>query len=196
MTPAADCPLVADYNVQVVASRNTLPQLFALEVAQALPRGAGEGIIRAAYRAGEEPRHAAAELEGYYKLCDCATAWSGAALRKVRIADYATFLDQYRGGGADGAIAAEQTLRTARLVLDQEPFLDAPDQIFLQAARKTLLETQKALHAAARVRDPSAERQTLRAGTAAASRAFVAAWGFLGAAPAQAQATVAAMRSS
>jgi hypothetical protein len=142
------------------------------------------------------PHHPAAELEGYYRLCDCTTAWSGAALRKVGLMDYATFLDQARGGGTDGAIAAEQTLRTARSVLDQEPFADATDQTLLQAARKTLLETQKALSVATRVEDPRAERQALRAGTAAASRAFVAARGFIGTAPAQAQATVAAMRAS
>ncbi len=177
------------------ASRQTLPQLFALEAAKGLPKGVDEAVIRVAYSGGEEPRHPSAELNGYYKLCDCAIAWSGAALRKVGLVDYATFLDQ-AGGGADGAIAAEQTLRTARLVLDKEPFADAPDQTLLQAARKTLLEAQKAVSVAARVEDPRAEHQTLRAGTAAASRAFVAAHGFLGSAPAQAQATVAAMRAS
>ncbi len=184
------------YNVLMVEARYTLPQLFALEVAKSLPPGAGEGVLRAAYDAAEEPGTPEDELGRYYRLCDKMTEWAEAALRRVGLVDYATFLRQARGRGADGAAMAAQTLSTARRVLDSERYATAPDQAFVLAARRTLLETQKALNVASRVSDPRAERQVLRGGTATAARAFVAAWGFFGGAPAEARATVAAMRTA
>jgi hypothetical protein len=181
--------------VLVVASRQTLGQRFILEVASRLPNGAAEGVIRAAYDAEEELRPPTVELEAYYNLCDRATGWSAAGLRRIGLVDYATLLGQAHGRGLDGATAAEQTLRTVRWILDREPVAETADETFLRAARKTASETRKALGVAGRLRDPSAERQTLHLGTAAASRAFVAGWGFFGGAPAEARATVAAMRA-
>jgi len=77
-------------------------------------------------------------------------------------------------------VAPEQTLRTAVSVLGGEPYVDRPDEAFVRAARKTTLETVHALEVAGLVADTRAERSRLRAGVAAASRAFVAAQPFLG----------------
>jgi hypothetical protein len=178
------------------APRGTLPQVFVLEVAQSLPRGAGDGVLRAAYAAGEAPASSAIERERYYRLCDCMLGWAQAALRRVGLADYASFLDQARGLGVDGAAMAAQTLSTARRVLDSEPYASAGDRAFIEAARRTLLETHKALNVGVRIGDPERQRQMMRSGTATAARAFVSARGFLGGAPEEARATVAAMRAA
>jgi hypothetical protein len=122
--------------------------------------------------------------------------WSQAALRRVGLADYAGFLGQARGLGADGAAMAAQTLSTARRVLDSEPYARAADRAFIEAARRTLLETHKALNIGVRINDPERQRQMMRGGTATATRAFVSARGFLGGAPEQARATVGAMRAA
>lgn len=175
-------------------SAATIPQLFAVEAAKGTPTTTGAAIMRAAYDAAEVPASADTELRRYYALCDRAATWCEAALHKVRLSDYAGFVAQGRGWGADGAAAAEQTLRTALFVLGEAPYASKPDQIFIQAARKTISETIHSLGVANRITDPCAERGTLRAGTAAAARAFVAARGFIGGAPEEARATVATMR--
>lgn len=177
----------------MTAPRYTLPQVFALKVAQSLPRAAGDSVLRAAYAADETPVSPTIERERYYRLCDCMLGWSQAALRRVGLADYATFLDQARGQGVDGAAMAAQTLSTARRVLDSEPFASAGDRAFIEAARRTLLETHKALNIGVRIGDPERQRQMMRGGTATAARAFVSALGFLSGAPEEVRATVAAM---
>jgi hypothetical protein len=151
--------------------------------------------MHAAYNAAEEPATPDAELARFYRLCDQATRWCETALRKVGLRSYASVVGQGRGWGRDGAAMAEQTLRTALFVLGEEPYAGAPDQAPIQAARKTILETVKALGVASRVADPRAERRTLRTGTAAVSRAFIAAWPFFGDAPNEARTTTAAMRA-
>lgn len=181
---------------RVNGSASTLPQLFTWEAAKGMPRGAGAAIMDAAYDAAEEPATPDAELTRFLGLCDHMTRWSEAALHKVGLGDYANLLPQARGQAGNGAAMAEQSLRSALLALGDESFANAPDQAFIQATRKTLLETQHVLQVASRIKDPHAERRTLRAGTAGASRAFVAAWGFFVAAPAEASATVAAMRAA
>jgi hypothetical protein len=180
----------------MTGSASTLPQLFAWEAAKGMPSGAGGAVMDAAYDAAEEPATPEAELARFHHLCDQATRWSEIALRKVGrgLGLYADLLSQARGRGRDGAAMAEQAIRSALLILGDEPFSTAPDQAFIQSARKTLLETLHALRVASRVNDPRVERRTLRAGTAAASRAFINAWGFFGGGPAEARATVVAMR--
>jgi hypothetical protein len=153
-------------------SAATIPQLFAVEAAKGTPTATGAAIMRAAYDAAEMPASADTELRRFYALCDRATTWCEAALHKVRLGDYAVFVAQGRGWGADGAATCEQTLRTALFVLGEEPYASAPDQTFIQAARKTILETIHALGVASCVTDLRAERRALRAGTAAAARAF------------------------
>jgi hypothetical protein len=182
------------YTGHMSGSAPTIPQLFVVEAMKGLPHGVDVAVRNAAYDPAEEPASPEAELQRYYALCDRATAWCEAALRKVRLGDYAGFVAQGRGWGRDGAVAPEQTLRTALRVLSNEPYASLPDQTFILAARKTVLETIHALSVASRVADARAERSTLRTGTAAAARAFVAAWGFFGAAPDEARATVGAMR--
>lgn len=172
----------------------TLPQLFVLEAARGMPRTMGAAVVRAAYQASEARASPDAELERYYALCARATSWCEAALRRVGLGDYAGFVAQGRGCGRDGLLAPEQTLRTALFVLGEEPYASRPDQAPVQAARKTILETVCALEAAGRIVDARAERTVLRAGTAAASRAFVAGQVFLGAPAHEARATVGAMR--
>jgi hypothetical protein len=183
-----------DYDVRMIGSASTILQLFVVEAMKGLPRGMGVAVRDAAYDASEEPTSPDTELQRYYALCDRATAWCEAALHKIRLGDYAGFVAQGRGWGRDGAATAEQTLRTALFVIGEEPYASVPDQTFIQAARKTILETIHALGVASRVTDPRAERSTLRTGTAAAARAFVAASGFIGAPPEEARATVTAMR--
>jgi len=161
-------------------SATTITQLFAIEAAKGLPPTAGAIVIRVAYDAGEAPVSPSAELERFYVLCRRATLWSEAALRRVELNDYADFVAQGRGWGRDGFVAPEQTLRTAVSVLGGEPYVDRPDEAFVRAARKTTLETVHALEVAGLVADARAERSRLRAGVAAASRAFVAAQPFLG----------------
>jgi len=179
----------------MAGSASTLPQLFAVEAAKGMAPGAGAAVMRAAYDAAEVPATPDAELRRYRALCDHALGWCQTALRSINLGDYATFLDQGRGWGQDGAAAAEQTIRTTLSILGDEPYASLPDQAVVQAARRTLLETKHALSIAS-VTEARAERRTLRAGTAAASRAFIAAWPFFGAAPTEARATVGAMRSS
>jgi hypothetical protein len=175
-------------------SAATIPQLFVVEAMKGLPRDMGLAVRDAAYDASERPASPEVELQRYYALCDRATTWCESALHQVRLGDYAGFIAQGRGWGRDGAAAAEQTLRTALRVLGEEPYASAPDQTFIQAARKTILETIHALGVASRVADPRADLRTVRAGTAAAARAFVASQGFIGAPAEEARATVAAMR--
>jgi len=179
-------------------SATTLPQLFTWEAAKSMPPGAGSAVMCAAYDAAEEPATPEVELARFHRLGDQATWWSEIALRKVGsgLGVYADLLSDARGRGRDGAAMAEQAIRSALLILGDEPFSTVPDQAFIRAARKTLLETLHALRVASRINDPRAERRTLRAGTAAASRAFINAWGFFGGAPAEARATVAAMRAA
>jgi len=151
--------------------------------------------MRAAYDPAEPPRSAPLELAAHYRLADRATGWSGEALRKLKLSDYAQFLAARPIHDASGAAEVEEILRSARLILDDVEFPPIYD-VFVLKARTTLLETQKAVSLASRIRDPQAEREGLRIGTAAASRAFVAAWGFFGGAPAEARATAQAMRTA
>jgi hypothetical protein len=170
-------------------------QRFVREVAEMLRPGAGSAVMRAAYDAGEVPRSAPLELAAYYGLADRATGWAGAALRKLGLSDYADFLAARPIVDAYGADEAEQVLRNARFILENERFPVVYDA-FLLKARTTLAETQKVVNLAARIQDPQEERQQVRLGTAAAARAFVAAWGFFGSAPEEARATAQAMRAS
>lgn len=179
----------------MTGARHTLAQRFALEVVLGrLSPELGKLVLRAAYDPGEAPRSAVQEHVSYHRLCDRTREWSAAALRKVRLSDLADLLERTRVLGVDGAVAAEQTLRTARMVLDAEQFPDALGPL-LDSARKVVLETQKVMSVAVHAGDLDAEPQQLRIGTAAASRAFVAARGFIGNAPAEARTTVEAMRS-
>jgi hypothetical protein len=178
----------------MVASRNTLPQLFSLEVAQAVPRAAAEGVLRVAYAAGEASVASEVGLGRYYRLCDRMIGWSESAPCECVFLNTLTCFRQAHGLGVDGAAIAERPLSTARRVLDPEPLASSPGRGFLDAAPKTLLETRKAAQIATRVSDPWGWTQMLRHGTMTGARAFVAAWASFGGAPAEARATVASMR--
>jgi hypothetical protein len=95
-------------------------QRFVREVAEMLRPGAGSAVMRAAYDAGEVPRSASLELAAYYGLADRATGWAGAALRKLGLSDYADFLAARPIVDAYGAEEAEQVLRNARFILENE----------------------------------------------------------------------------
>jgi hypothetical protein len=176
----------------VTGSRQTLSQRFVLDVVSRLPKGAGEEVLRLAYVAGETPRPAFTELEGYYRLCDRAKDWPSIGLSRLGLVDYANFLSRTRVLGVDGALAAELTLETTFRVLDTESFPTVLEPI-ARNARTAVYEARKAINFAVETTDPQIEHQNLRFGTEAASRAFVAAWGFFGSAPAEARTTVQAM---
>jgi hypothetical protein len=168
-------------------------QRFVTEVAQRMQPGARSAVMRAAYSPDEVLRSAPQELAAYYSLADRAVQWSAAALRKLGYS--ASFLTERPIRDVYAAEAAEQVLRDVRLRLDTQEFPPVYDAFLLQA-RTTLLETEKVVGFAARIRDARADRDLLRLGTSAASRAFFAGWGFFGSAPDEARATAQAMRAA
>jgi hypothetical protein len=178
------------------ANSPTLAQRFVLEAVKSLRGEAVEAVLREAYNGGETARTEAEEVNSYYQLSDRANTWSAIALRKVELGDYANVLDQQRALSADGAAASEQTLRTARSIPDEEPAVVAADPIFLRGSRAVLLEAQKAIQVAATFRYGSDDAQALHRGTAAASRAFVAAAQGFTQGPEEARRTVEAMRGN
>lgn len=108
------------------------------------------------------------------------TTLSAAVLRGFPgLGAYATAIERQGALGADCAAASEQTLCTARSIMDEEPPPVAADPIFVRAARTTLMEAQRAIRVAATYRYSSGDAQELHRGAAAASRALAAAQGFV-----------------
>jgi hypothetical protein len=179
----------------MTGSRQTLLQRFVLDAAPRFTKAGEEAIHRAAYAADEAPRSAHVELEAYYALCDCARGWAILGLRRIRLVDYANFLDRTRILSVDGAIEAGMTISTALSALESEPFVSGLEP-FVRSTQTVLHEVHKSLDIAVATDDPEAERPNLRAGTAAAARAFVAARLFLTSPADAARETAQAMRSA
>jgi hypothetical protein len=178
----------------IVASRHTLAQRFALGVAERFGMGVQEQVLREAYDAAEKPRALHAEQESYYRLCDRAKGWGSPGLRRIGLVDYANFLDHTRVLHVDGAVEAYCTLGTTVAILERESF---PTSLapFVRCTTTALHEAHKAVTIAVETSDPDAERESLRIGTAAASRGLVAAWPLLGSVSAETGVTVRAMRA-
>jgi hypothetical protein len=158
----------------------TVTQRFALETAKQLPGEAGARLVGGAYDADEPARTEAEELNSYYPLANRMAALSVAVLRRFSgLGAYATAIERQGALSADGAAASEQTLRTARSIIDEEPPPVAADPIFIRAGRTTLMEAQRAIRVAATYRYSSGDTQELHRGAAAASRALAAAQGFV-----------------
>ncbi len=174
----------------------TVTQRFALETAKQLPGEAGARLVRGAYDADEPVGTEAEELDSYYPLSNSMAALSAAVLRGFAgLGAYATAIERQGALSADGAAASEQTLRTARSIINEEPPPVAADPILVRAARTTLMEAQRAIRVAATYRYSSGDAQELHRGAAAASRALAAAQGFVNV-PEEARRIVLAMRGT
>lgn len=174
----------------------TVTQRFALETAKRLSGEAGERLVGGAYDEDEPARTEAEELGSYYSLSNRMAALSAAVLRGFPgLGAYATAIERQGALSADGAAASEQTLRTARSIMDEEPSPVAADPIFVRAARTTLMESQSAIRVAATYRYGSDDAQELHRGAVAASRALAAAQGFVNV-PEEARRIVEAMRGN
>jgi hypothetical protein len=183
------------YNERMTTSV-TLTQRLALETAKQLPGEAGARLVRGAYDADEPACTEAEALDSYYSLSHRMAALSAAVLRGFPgLGAYATAIERQGALSTDGAAASEQTLRTARAIMDEEPPPLAADPIFVRAARTTLMEAQSVIRVAATFRYGSGDTQELHRGAAAASRALAAAQGFVNV-PEEARQIVEAMRGS
>jgi hypothetical protein len=184
------------YNECMPTSSPTVTQRFVLEIAKRLPREAAEHLVGGAYDADEPARTEADELNSYYPLSNRMAALSAAVLREFPgLGAYATAIERQGALSADGAAASEETLRTARSILDEEPPPVAAAPIFVRGARMTLMQAQKAIRVAATYRYGSDDAQDLHRGAAAASQALAAAQGFVNV-PEEAHRTVEAMRGN
>jgi hypothetical protein len=175
-------------------SAATIPKLFAVEAAKGTPTATGP---RSCGPPTTPPKCPLQRTPNYGGTTPSATALRlGAKPRCTRfgLATTPYSLPRAEVGVLTAPRRANRRCAPPCSCSGEEPYASTPDQTFVQAARKTILETIHALGVASRVTDLCAERRTLRAGTAAAARAFVAAYGFIGAAPEEARAAVSAMR--
>lgn len=186
---------IGAYNERMTTSA-TVTQRFALETAKQLPGEAGARLVAGAYDADEPVRTGAEEMSSFYRLANRMAVLSAAVLRGFPgLGAYATAIERQGAGSADGAAASEQTLRTARAIIDEEPPPVAADPIIVRAARTTLMESQRAIRVAATYRYSFDDVQELHRGAAAASRALAAAQGFVNV-PEEACRIVEAMRGN